>query len=635
MAGSIFVRPKAAPISSSGAPYAGAKYYFYATGTSTLQSVYTDSALTTPHANPVVADGTGTFAPIWLDPTKTYRAKLTTAAGVLLEDVDPVDTKAPSAANVTFLQSGTGAVTRYAQDKMREVVSVKDFGAVGDGVTDDTAAIQAAIASLPANQGGTIFFKAGDYKITSTITLPSNVNFIGQGNSRYYGTTLICSPANTINGLQFTDRNCVRDMSIEAAAIGIYVYQADHNYIDNVSVNYCTTGLALYMSIWNTFVHVDCFTNTTGLLINGDNANNYQSNNNTFMGCKFRYSTGNGAQLNRGQNNAFFGCNFERSSGIGLLIDSADSNFIPSWQVSSHSGNHLFSNCWFEANTQEAIYVKEDVDSTFQNAYVLNSSTQTYGVIRVERARNTRFVSGTMRENAATKRPLYIANTASYTEVGIDYYGYGSASGGGGVNTTFTRPVSAPIVPTAVATLTNSLFNTAGGGGADVFANWSEFNNNGTTGGTITRDTSDLIRPSSVSGGSCKIQMVASPSAACGINQAASIACTGQTIYACIEWKNDTALTNINAPLSFNVYDATNALYYNFATGAWQAGSVTYVLPLTAIPATISVPVVLPGSGTNSIRMLISNAVTGSDASSATHHIYYADFQTRPQHNPA
>lgn len=203
MAGSIFVRPKAAPISSSGAPYAGAKYYFYATGTSTLQSVYTDSALTTPHANPVVADGTGTFAPIWLDPTKTYRAKLTTAAGVLLEDVDPVDTKAPSASNVTFLQSGTGAVTRYAQDKMREVVSVKDFGAKGDGTTDDTAAIQAAI-----NSGFSISFPAGTYKCANLTQSTNFQRFYAIGNvtiQKNANGPIITSTGNDVefNGIGF------------------------------------------------------------------------------------------------------------------------------------------------------------------------------------------------------------------------------------------------------------------------------------------------------------------------------------------------------------------------------------------------------------------------------------------------
>jgi hypothetical protein len=79
----------------------------------------------------------------------------------------------------TFRASGTGAVDRSAMSKLRDVVSVKDFGAVGDGTTDDTAAIQAAIAALPST-GGTLDFPTSNYKLgTFTISKPVWIRFYG------------------------------------------------------------------------------------------------------------------------------------------------------------------------------------------------------------------------------------------------------------------------------------------------------------------------------------------------------------------------------------------------------------------------------------------------------------------------
>lgn len=66
---------------------------------------------------------------------------------------------------VSYLPAGTSAVSRTVQSKLRDVVSVKDFGAVGDGVADDTAAIQAAINHC-WNTSRTLYVPAGVYLVT-------------------------------------------------------------------------------------------------------------------------------------------------------------------------------------------------------------------------------------------------------------------------------------------------------------------------------------------------------------------------------------------------------------------------------------------------------------------------------------
>ena len=71
---------------------------------------------------------------------------------------------------VGFLQAGTGAVSRTLQSKARDVVSVKDFGAVGDNAADDTAAIQAAINYASNNGCPVVFVPVGRYLYTRLYT---------------------------------------------------------------------------------------------------------------------------------------------------------------------------------------------------------------------------------------------------------------------------------------------------------------------------------------------------------------------------------------------------------------------------------------------------------------------------------
>ena len=82
---------------------------------------------------------------------------------------------------VSYLPAGTGAVATTVQAKLRESVSVKDFGAVGDGVTDDTAA-WLALSTFLQNTPTAVVANANDiYKITSPIEIKSDFNFEANG----------------------------------------------------------------------------------------------------------------------------------------------------------------------------------------------------------------------------------------------------------------------------------------------------------------------------------------------------------------------------------------------------------------------------------------------------------------------
>jgi hypothetical protein len=102
-----------------------------------------------------------------------------------------------NATKLNFLQAGTGAVARTVDSKLKDTVSVKDFGAVGDGTIDDTAAIQAAINSLPS-RGGIVIFPAGIFRTTAKITIKSFTTIQGAG--KFGGTGAYDQGSTTIYG---------------------------------------------------------------------------------------------------------------------------------------------------------------------------------------------------------------------------------------------------------------------------------------------------------------------------------------------------------------------------------------------------------------------------------------------------
>jgi len=233
-----------------------------------------------------------------------------------------------NASAVVYDPAGLGAVPTTVEDKLRETVSVKDFGAVGDGVTDDTAAIQAAFTAC-ATSGQGLYFPAGTYNASSALTMGSH-DLDMEGALVYAGTsaitflTVVASnrkiglrvQAQTTNwsddnfiGVQLTGQNNIIHLRI----IGGFAIGTRFGVTDNFAYN---TVFPVFM-IQNR-IQLDLFSPTAGEYVN----------QNTFIGGRCSIFTENalnsfsriGVRMGGGNyylnNNVFLNMNFELKSDL-------------------------------------------------------------------------------------------------------------------------------------------------------------------------------------------------------------------------------------------------------------------------------------------------------------------------------
>jgi hypothetical protein len=166
---------------NNGDPLTGGKLYSYEAGTTTPQVTYTTVAGNVPHSNPIILDAAGRVpsGEIWVTAGQNYKFVLKTSTEVTLATWDNITgiNGTGIATNALYVQydpAGAGAVATNVQTKLRESVSVKDFGAVGDGVVDDTAAFAAALL-----ESGSVYIPNGTY-IISELKLETGYELHGQ-----------------------------------------------------------------------------------------------------------------------------------------------------------------------------------------------------------------------------------------------------------------------------------------------------------------------------------------------------------------------------------------------------------------------------------------------------------------------
>jgi hypothetical protein len=183
---------------NNGVPLAGGKLYTYVAGSTTPQTTFTSRNGNIANTNPIILDSAGrTPEQIWSTEGVLYKYVVETADNTLIrswdniggsvvasdlaQDLANTSNTAEGDALIGFRQSNsTGnlpdTVGRTVHQKLQESVSVKDFGAIGDGVTDDTAAIQAA---LTAGENSVVYFPSGIYRCTATLNVSNNSTLSG------------------------------------------------------------------------------------------------------------------------------------------------------------------------------------------------------------------------------------------------------------------------------------------------------------------------------------------------------------------------------------------------------------------------------------------------------------------------
>ena len=185
----------------------------------------------------------------------------------------------PTSEQVTFLQAGSGATQRTALTKLRDTVSVKDFGAVGDGVADDTVAIQAALSSGATS----VHITAGTYLVTG-LTVAASCTIYGNGvlkkgtasatpllnitasnviidGIEFQGASLNATPATYVSGdtailcagsSSVSPRNgiTVRNVTINGFAdFGMFIRYAQNVTVTNNRVSYCGYAGITFLSV--------------------------------------------------------------------------------------------------------------------------------------------------------------------------------------------------------------------------------------------------------------------------------------------------------------------------------------------------------------------------------------------------
>lgn len=269
---------------------------------------------------------------------------------------------ASSGASLVGFLAGTGAVARTVQSKGRDFISVKDFGAVGDGTTDDTAAIQAAINFAQTNTRALYFPSNGvsqTYKTTAPLLVTTPLRIIGESSrfvviqavglaigqyvldidgttfgtyeqGEFSGFTLMAGAGDCMR-IKNVSNSIFRDMGLRQARHGI-TYTGTRCFSNSFEKIYTITGITgstFFMSAHTGGGHHtfnDCsLGGSTGFSLSSDTV----TDNLVFNGVNFEQCLVNGVSISGTVEGLLFsGCRTEGGDSVDFVINPASTRRV-------------------------------------------------------------------------------------------------------------------------------------------------------------------------------------------------------------------------------------------------------------------------------------------------------------------
>lgn len=298
-------------------------------------------------------------------------------------------------------------------------LNIKDFGATGDGVTDDSFAIQSAINSLPLNvgdsgvmspkgfaNGGIVRIPRGRYKISRPIIMRRGLRLVGE--SRESSQIISYSRDSVLryedNGRYVQDEIVIenisiwQDPSVEAisgagieCSLGPVKVESLGVICKNVYIEKTYHGVLLSAGVWCSFDNVyvnKCISYGFNVVFSGkNNTTSTSTTSTTFKNC-YASLCDSGFRIERGAYCSFISCGSDANANYGYIIERGQ--------------GHSLLACGAEDNGVAGIYINGST-GTLINAYI------TYGVITGEKhgvvlkeAINTTILAGAMNSVTAS-----------------------------------------------------------------------------------------------------------------------------------------------------------------------------------------------------------------------------------------